>query len=76
MINFFDLDSCIVHERFRDIIPKCNDEYSWLEEDTENYNPSWQPINNLSHFPVHYKSWEYQTSSELNTYPFVGKCPI
>ena len=67
------VDSCQVHEMFDQLIPSCHDEYSWAEEDVSNYDPGWKKVANHTHFPLHYKSWEYQTSAELDTYPFVGK---
>ena len=67
--------SCTVHKQFRDIIPGCHDWYSWGEEETGQYDPGWKPVSNYTIHkpPKFFKSWEYQTSTQLHTYPFVGK---
>lgn len=67
-------NTCKVHKDFKDMIPGCHDWYSWGKEDKGRYEPSWLPIKNESeHEPSkYYKSWEYQTSDQLDTYPFAG----
>ena len=74
-ITLFLIDSCTVAPDFQDMANGCRGFYSFFNEDTGQYDPGWKYLSNESLYnpPFTYKSWEYATSTELDTYPFVGK---
>ena len=63
-----------MEERFREKIADCHAEYSWSKEELGLYDRGWTQLSNASEIkpPSDYRSWQYQTAEELETYPFVG----
>ena len=58
------------------MITPCHDWYSFSDEDVGQYDVAWQPLKNESLYnpPFTYQAWEFNTSGELNTLPFMGGC--
>ena len=72
--DYFLSESCTVAPDFEGMANGCRGFYSFFNEDTGQYDPGWKYLSNESLYnpPFTYKSWEYATSTELDTYPFVG----
>lgn len=74
---FSSLDSCIYLPVFKHVIKECNDFYSSDEEDRGGYLRNWETppdVNTTLRPPGTEKktAWEYQTGSELKTFPYWG----
>lgn len=67
--------SCEVAPDFRPYIDKCNNWYGFFDEDTGQYDVAWEPLKNESLYfpPFTYQAWEFNTSDELDTLPFMGE---
>ena len=60
---------------FQPHIDKCNAWYGFFDEDKGQYDIGWKPLKNESLYfpPFTYQAWEFNTSDELDTLPFMGK---
>ncbi|XP_065682979.1 polycystin family receptor for egg jelly isoform X2 [Hydra vulgaris] len=65
-------DSCLVHPDFKRIISQCKSWYTIFNEDNGNYAPGWNLLLNKTIKSKYSNPWQYQTSSVLQTYPFIG----
>lgn len=68
-------DTCKVPLVFSADIPECNDGYSWFNEETENFDPSWKPRNKTIPPPSkpHHSPWEFRSAWDLKGSPYFGK---
>jgi len=60
------------------VIDNCRDDYNWVDDDTKDYSPGWQPRNqtNMTEQCIEaqdkYDVWKYRNSLELKCAPYVG----
>lgn len=68
-------ESCEIAPYFRPYMNTCNGWYGFFAEDQGQYDIGWEPLKNESLYfpPFTYQSWEFNTSDELDTLPFMGK---
>ena len=68
-------ESCEIAPYFRPYMNTCNGWYGFFAEDQGQYDIGWEPLKNESLYfpPFTYESWEFNTSDELDTLPFMGK---
>ncbi|XP_072028186.1 polycystin-1-like protein 2 [Amphiura filiformis] len=59
--------SCSATPQFKSVIPECNVEYSYSDEDRDDYNVSWT---NSSMTRTEY---QYKTSDDIDSYPYLGR---
>ncbi|XP_015762233.1 PREDICTED: polycystic kidney disease protein 1-like 2 [Acropora digitifera] len=66
--------SCEIAPFFRPYMNTCNGWYGFFAEDQGQYDIGWEPLKNESLYfpPFTYESWEFNTSDELDTLPFMG----
>ncbi|XP_072027797.1 polycystin-1-like protein 2 [Amphiura filiformis] len=60
-------DSCSAPPKIKSVIPECNVEYSYSDEDRDDYNVSWT---NSSMTRIEY---QYKTSDDIDSYPYLGR---
>ncbi|EDO38969.1 predicted protein, partial [Nematostella vectensis] len=63
---------CPVQQNIQTLIPECNVQYSWSNEDTEPYQTNWTSTINAS-LP---SEWTYSSQAELRGYPYVGSIAV
>ena len=73
-------DTCKVPESFSNIIPECNDFYSWSEEERKDFSKGWSdPAQaNLTESKNSDKEefslpWDHQSILEASSFPYMGK---
>lgn len=73
-------DTCKVPESFSNIIPECNDFYSWSEEERKDFSKGWSnPAQaNLTESKKPDKEqfsapWDHQSVLEASSFPYMGK---
>ena len=56
------------------VLSQCEDDYSFFNEDEHSYSPGWINQTDTLHYSSSIiKSFQYQTSENLDTYVYIGK---
>jgi polycystin 1L2 len=57
---------------YKKILQQCLDDYSLLNEEKRSFQPGWMNQTKEKYNSVIYRSFEYQSSEQLDTYVYIG----